>query len=700
MRASSVVCRGQDAIAQLCLAALTVAVRTIGNVFQGEKGAGVMGLKCTLAVWRRGMALCIAGLTALSPALAQDSAPPARAAGLLSSALDAADQGDWQSARARAAQSESIALDIITWQALRAGEGRFADYVAFLEDKGHWPLINTVAQNAEALLASQSTAEILAFFETREPVSEQGWTALVFALRDTGQTSAATALAQRLWREEPMSGESELQLLRSFEMVLAPYHAARVDMFLWRADRNAALRHLDRIVAAEQRVARARIALQESAAGVDALVAAVPDALQNNPGLMHDRFQFRMRAGNHGGAAELILAQSRAAEGLGRAESWGRSRVFLVRSALSDGDFQHAYDLATPHGLDDGLHFVDLEFLAGFLALQHLNRPADALPHFRALQVRSTSPITLGRAGYWQGRTQEAMGDMITAQAAYEFGAEHQTSFYGQLAADKLGMTLDPALINGPDYPDWRTTALAQSDLLQAALLLRDAGQWHEARRFILFLARQLTEEDDIGALADFMLDLGEPNFALNIAKLAVQNEIVLPRAYFPVTDLAQTALPVPTDLVKAIARRESEFDPAVVSPADARGLMQVLPGTGQMMARKLNVPFEASDLTRNPGLNARLGAAYLAELRDEFGPSLALVAAGYNAGPGRPRQWIPRFGDPRDVSVDVVTWVESVPFAETRNYIMRVAESLVVYRSRLAGTPQPIQMEQLLRGK
>jgi soluble lytic murein transglycosylase len=193
---------------------------------------------------------------------------------------------------------------------------------------------------------------------------------------------------------------------------------------------------------------------------------------------------------------------------------------------------------------------------------------------------------------------------------------------------------------------------------------------------------------------------INEPNWALNVAKIAVQAEILLPDAYFPVTDLAQARFDVPIDLVKAIARRESEFDPAVVSSADARGLMQVLPGTGEMMARKLGVPFEAGLLTRDPSLNARLGAAYLQELRDEFGPSLALVAAGYNAGPGRPRQWIQILGDPRDPAVDIVAWVESVPFAETRNYIMRVAESQVVYRARLAGQAQRPELERLLRGR
>ncbi|MCH8465219.1 MAG: lytic transglycosylase domain-containing protein [Roseinatronobacter sp.] len=633
------------------------------------------------------------------PAQAQTSAPPSRAAGLLSSAIEAAEARDWQAAHARAAQSAPIAQDLLQWQALRAGEGSFAQYQAFLRDKGHWPLINAVARHAEEMLATQSAETVLAFFNTRAPVSEAGMMAQVFALRDKGRTAEAEALAARLWREELLGGESELQLLRSFESVLSPHHAARVDMLLWRNERAAARRHLERLDRGARAVAQARLGLQERVDGVTALVAAVPAAVQGDPGLMHDRFTFRMRAGNHEGAEELILAQSRAPQGLGNADAWGRDRVFLVRRALSEGAYQRAYDLAAPHGLEDGLHFVDLEFLAGFVALEFLGNPAKALPHFRALQVRSSSPITLGRAGFWQGRTYEALGDAVMARTAYEFGAEHQSGFYGQLAADRLGMLLDPALLAGPDYPDWRDTALARSDLLQAALLLREAGQWHEARRFILFLARQLEDEAEIGALADLMLALNEPNFALNIAKIAVQNEIILPRAYFPVTDLARAAWPVPMDLVKAIARRESEFDPAVISHADARGLMQVVPGTGQMMARKLGLAFDASDLTRNPELNARLGAAYLEDLRAEFGSSLALVAAGYNAGPGRPRQWIPRLGDPRDPNVDILRWVETVPFAETRNYIMRVAESLVIYRALLAGSPQPIQMERLLRG-
>ncbi len=649
----------------------------------------------------RGAAILGLALCTTAPVWAQSSPPPSRVAGILGNAMTAAEAGDLDRALDQVRSLHPVAADLIRWRALRAGHGTFADYRGFLDENADWPLTITIQRRAEPLIARGGPQEIIDFFAAHPPLTEQGRIAQVFALHAQGETAQATEMAQQLWRESSLSGENELRLLRTFEAALAPHHAARVDMLLWRRETTGAMRHLERLDEVPRAVARARIAMQNNESGVDGLIAAVPEALQNDPGLMHDRFEFRMRSGNYGGAAELILAQSRDEAGLGDPEDWGRRRIFLVRNALSNGAYQRAYDLATPNGLSDGLSFVDLEFLAGFIALTYLDRPDDALRHFTNLRIRSTSPISLGRAGFWEGRAHDARGDAIAAQAAYEFGAEHQTGFYGQLAADHLGMTLDPSLIDGPAYPDWQETALAGSDLLAAAMLLREAGQWHDARRFVLALARQVEDDEDaLGALADRMLAINEPNFALNIAKIAIQNEIILPRAYFPLTNLAQAELPVPMDLVKAIARRESEFDPAVVSPADARGLMQVLPGTGEMMARQLGLPFDPRDLTRNPALNARLGAAYLEGLREEFGPSLALVAAGYNAGPGRPRQWIERLGDPRDASVDILTWVESVPFAETRNYIMRVAESLVIYRSRLAGHPQPIAMERILRGQ
>jgi len=120
------------------------------------------------------------------------------------------------------------------------------------------------------------------------------------------------------------------------------------------------------------------------------------------------------------------------------------------------------------------------------------------------------------------------------------------------------------------------------------------------------------------------------------------------------------------------------------VSSAGARGLMQLMPATASTMARSLRLPFSLSRLTSDRHYNLTLGRAYLAGLLGDFSGSYVLAVAGYNAGPARVRQWIDSFGDPRRKGADVVDWVESIPLAETRNYVQRVLENLQLYRLRL----------------
>lgn len=199
--------------------------------------------------------------------------------------------------------------------------------------------------------------------------------------------------------------------------------------------------------------------------------------------------------------------------------------------------------------------------------------------------------------------------------------------------------------------------------------------------------------------LAAAASDLGEPHIALTIAKAAAEQGIILPFAYFPAPALVPDGLKVSRALALAIARRESEFDPAARSHANARGLMQLLPETGARMARELGLEFSEGRLIEDPALNVVLGAAYLARMVEEFGPSVALIASGYNAGPNRPRRWIEEYGDPRKPQTDVVDWVEMIPFAETRTYVMRVAEALVIYRARLRGESGAIRLIEELKG-
>jgi soluble lytic murein transglycosylase len=150
--------------------------------------------------------------------------------------------------------------------------------------------------------------------------------------------------------------------------------------------------------------------------------------------------------------------------------------------------------------------------------------------------------------------------------------------------------------------------------------------------------------------------------------------------------------------LVYGLSRQESEFDPAVVSSAGARGLMQLMPATARRVARQISVPYSPRRLTSDPAYNAMLGSAHLGDLIDGYTGSYVMSVAAYNAGATHVGEWVSQFGDPRSTAVDPVDWIENIPFTETRNYVQRVMENLEVYRSRLSGSPQRVRLADDIR--
>jgi soluble lytic murein transglycosylase len=151
--------------------------------------------------------------------------------------------------------------------------------------------------------------------------------------------------------------------------------------------------------------------------------------------------------------------------------------------------------------------------------------------------------------------------------------------------------------------------------------------------------------------------------------------------------------------IVFAIARQESAFNPSVVSPAQAYGLMQVTPSAGKYVAKRHGATFDLARLKSDPAYNAAFGAAELGGLIEDYRGSYIMTFAGYNAGRGSVRKWIERYGDPRDPKVDAVDWVEQIPFSETRNYVQRIMENVQVYRARFGGGSKLLIEADLRRG-
>lgn len=614
-------------------------------------------------------------------------------------AMQALRAGNWAAAQIEARADGREALDVIIWHYLRAGKGDARQVMDFLARNPNWPGLPYLKKQSELTMSQARHADVLAFFKGHTPGTGSGALTLARAHLAQGNRAQAEKVVTQAWLSLSLTADERRAFQNDWGRVVKPLMRDRLDAMLWKGKSKNARALMPMVGADWQALAEARIALRARAGNVDALIAKVPKSLSNHPGLAYERFSWNYRKNRMQTAADLLLDSSATAKSLGQPENWARARRDLVRREMRAGRHIRAYRMASQHGLSEGSSYADLEWLSGYLALRFLDRADLALAHFKAFRAAVWTPISVGRAGYWEGRAHEALGQKELAQKAYFEGAKYQTSFYGLLAAEKAGVAGNPALSGREDFADWRGAAFRGSSVYRASIVLLAAGELDLAERFLTHLSESL-DRDAIGQLGQMLDQMQRPHIQVMLGKRAAQSGVELPGPYYALhPDLVAREFEIPKELVLAISRRESEFDPKVISGAGARGLMQLMPRTAQEVSGKLGLPYGKDKLLSDPAYNATLGASYLAELSDRFGANAPLMAAGYNAGPSRPDKWMKLFGDPRSASVDVVDWIEHIPFDETRNYVMRVTESLPVYRARLGQNPHPVPFSQELKG-
>jgi soluble lytic murein transglycosylase len=159
-------------------------------------------------------------------------------------------------------------------------------------------------------------------------------------------------------------------------------------------------------------------------------------------------------------------------------------------------------------------------------------------------------------------------------------------------------------------------------------------------------------------------------------AKQQLFNDYALfyPRPYDREVASAARSTRLPPELIYAIIRQESLYRPGAGSSAGALGLMQLMPGTARIVARRIGVPVPTRAQLLVPAINVPLGSQYLSQLLERFAGETALASAAYNAGPNAARRWLP----PRPMDLDA--WAENIPFNETRTYVQRVAWHTLVF--------------------
>jgi soluble lytic murein transglycosylase len=604
-------------------------------------------------------------------------------------ALKAIDDSRWADARAAVSNFRNTLLDrYVAWSILRAAprtEASFAATWRFLREQPDWPEPEVLRRQAEERIGPETPAtEVVRYFTAFPPLTSTGHMRRLEAA-GTAAPNEVARFARDTWQSATLRNSDENDFLNRYAQFLTgPDQVARFDRILREGRHQVARDLVPKLPPDYLAVANARLAMATRAADADKLVRALPPARLNDPTLRFERMQWIRRTGTLDEAKAALAGPIP-----NQTDAWWNERNLVVRALLDADRPADAYAVATGHGLTKGVSFAEAEFLSGWIALRQLKKPAVALKHFSTLYDGVSTDISKSRGAYWLARTYEAAKQSKDASTWYARAADFGQTFYGQLAARKL-QGVNPKFPVDPVPTAADKQALAGRELATMARYLGQVEEYDRARPFLLRLARAVTAPGEVALLAQLSLDLKRPDVGLTVARRGAENGVVLFDAAFPIVDLGATGS-IERALALALAKQESSFNAGAISTSNAQGLMQLLPTTARDVAGRLKVPFIESKLTRDPAYNVQLGSQYLAEMLQRFGGSYELALAAYNAGPNRVARWIEAGGDPRTAKIDMIDWIEMMPFRETRNYVQRIMEAVTVYRVRLAGPFQTV---------
>lgn len=553
-----------------------------------------------------------------------------------------------------------------------------------------WPMQARMRVNYERafLNTRPGPAAVIEEFERNKPESNLALTALARAYLKSGDTKAAEALIRDWWPEARLSTRQQAKYAAAFkEQLRASDHKLRMDQLLYDGKTKLALR-LSSLAKAES-LAKGRAAVANGRSDAAGALGKVHESWSEDAGYHFSKVHHARRKGRYETAATLLRTAPHHPEVLIDPDRWWVERRIVSREMLERGKPSQAYVLAAAHSATGRAAITDAEFHAGWFALRFLEKPKTAEQHFSAVEEVATTPISRSRALYWLGRSADADERLEDAKAYYEKAAEYPGTFYGQLAHEHLGRT--KLEFRQPSITAEDRRKFGENPLVQAIMAFEEAGDDRRAGALYRHLAKNLSDPAQLGLLALRLEVQGKPHAVLQIGKLAFNRGVQVEQLAFPTGAIPQDKVSTSSNLAMmyAIARQESAFRIDAVSPVGAMGLLQVMPRTAKAMAKGLDLPYSKSALLKDPALNATIGAAYFEEQLDRWNGSFVLTLAAYNAGPKRVQDWLKRFGDPRGKSTEeIVDWIESIPFPETRNYVMRVMEGYQVYQTRLQQSP------------
>lgn len=612
---------------------------------------------------------------------------------VLSPSAHAQDGREWDRAKAQAAASQrgNMGMAIERWKLLSSTDRMsFADYSSYLLSYPGFPDEDKIRGYAERALDRESvdSARVITFFSRYPPLSNSARANHAVALIAARRPEAST-VALAAWRGGPMS-ETAYPIIFSNTAgkITAADHDARMDALLWAGHIPQAERQIVYASPARRQDFMARLGMVNGRDPASLGLSPSSDAMRD-PGYVYNRVRQLRRMGGGSTAASILATRPTASKPALEPVVWVSELLSVARGTDPRTAVRIAgsIDDAFPAGTDVSRlsfklrdDYTSLMWLGGTSGMR-LGDYRSAAPLFYRYGTGARTGYTRAKGFYWAGRAMSQAGDKGAAQRYFELAAATPDNFYGLLALERLGRPV-PRFNDSPGAavtPQQRAAFNAQP-LTAAVREVAHDYQWRTSIRFFRQIAENAETEADHRMVADLAREIGRRDLGVILGQAAHGD------GYGNFHAIAFPLIPNPPGsdwtVVHAITRQESQFAMNAISHAGASGLMQLMPGTAREQAGKLGMSYQPSSVMTDANYNIRLGDGYFSRMLDYFGGSYPLAIAAYNAGPGNVNKFIRQNGDPRTGGVDWIDWIERIPLTETRNYVQRVIENMVVYEA------------------
>jgi soluble lytic murein transglycosylase len=600
----------------------------------------------------------------------------------------------------------------IEWMALDRGRDvENSELYALGVAHPDWPSQDRLRKKVEPWLAKNgSNTQIEQWFADYDPADPDTDHDLLYRylnhLMENGQYEKAQSVAEQWWPIANIPTNQQAQAFHRFKGLLdTQTHRARLHRLI-EMERYKGAQGLAALLGESyQKLVRARLALKGHASGANGMslegtVAAVPASLRSDAGLLMDRIEWRLDRENYIDATALF--KTIPTEILKEDPSgWWTLHESLIRSLLRLKKYDEALALARSihypkpsahegqsekNKLADKIRadYTQSEWLAGWVLLQYGSKSdiQNAYQRFVNLSDFVQKPASRARAAFWAGRAASALGRNDVAQQHYVTAAKNPTNFYGQLAAVYIPVDQRPRLGSDLQTDLERQIAVEKTTNVQIARALAANNMPEEAADFLLRYGYDTNDIRDYYALANIAEDLGLIHVGVSIARLSEQKSVPLLRYAYPTMVRHSAKKAIEPSLIHAIIRQESNFKTSATSSAGARGLMQLMPTTAQETARKIGASYHPENL-KNPDYNITLGSTYFRQLLNRYNQSIPLAAAAYNAGMGRVDKWLKENGNPLTGDIEMLNWIELIPYRETRSYVQHIMENQTIYKTK-----------------